>query len=89
MSRFGATVKLTLLVPDPEPGVETLIQETEAAVVQAHADDALTARTPLPPAALKDCALPNEPGHTDVGAYDTLTFSPVAEAEFTVRLKLP
>src|SRR5579872_6218142 len=89
MSTFGATVKLTLPAPDPEPGVETLIQETEAALVQAHAADALTASTPLPPAALKDCAPPAEPGQTDVGAYDTLTFSPVADAEFTVRVKLP
>jgi len=89
MSVFCATVKLRLAFPDPEPGVETLIQETEEAVVHAHAGDALTESAPPPPATPKDCALPTELGHTGVAAYDTLTLSPVAEAEFTVRLKLP
>ncbi|HUJ72062.1 MAG TPA: hypothetical protein VLZ30_07445 [Verrucomicrobiae bacterium] len=89
MSVLGAMVKFTLPFPEPATGQPTVIQGTDAVVVQAHDEGALTESAPLPPPALKGWVLLTEPGQTDAGAYDTLTFSPVAETEFTLRLKLP
>src|SRR5579864_1160436 len=89
ISGFGATVKLTLPLPDCAAAGVRVIQGTEAALFQEQVAVAATETVPVPPAALSDCGLPAALGHTGGAEYATVTFSPVAVAEFTVMLRLP
>ena len=69
---------MKLRVPLPVPNVvdPSVIHETDAAAVQEQLPGAVTGIWPVPPAAGNDCEEPTEPGHTDAGAYETLTLNP-------------
>src|SRR5579884_2192197 len=88
-SAFAATVKLKLPFPAPDVAAPMLIHGTLAAALHEHAADAVTRICPVPPAAANDCAPLTDAGHVDAGAWETVTFSPAAAAEFTVRIRLP